>query len=210
MKDFEMYESDKKIGNIKINVLDNLDEFNKSIIKEYKGTYKFLDKDEAVQLYELSFKINNIDDIYDIVSKYKFNEKEIFDEIEKVKNKNELKTVNKEEKISIFIPETNLKYFNLNKSNISKKSLINSKVFFINKACEFSNLEKLNEKKNIIIDEFNSFLNKEEFSFMTDDEKNEIYNKILLELDKIIKELEDETKFKYGQDFLKPIKVIKK
>ena len=195
MKDYEIYEDDKLVGVVKINwsLIDS--DLDKSLLEENSGQYKILNENEDIQLYTLTFLINNIDDIYDIVSKYKFNEKLIFEEIDKIKELNNIKNVKKEEKIIINIPEIYLKYFNVTKDNVSKKSLIENKIYFIDKSL----VEDQIKIKNNVINDINNIINSKEYSFMTDEEK-----------DNLIKEIEKNTKFKYGKSFLKPLKIVNK
>ncbi len=206
MKDYEIYEDDKLVGVVKINwsLIDS--DLDKSLLEENSGQYKILNENEDIQLYTLTFLINNIDDIYDIVSKYKFNEKLIFEEIDKIKELNNIKNVKKEEKIIINIPEIYLKYFNVTKDNVSKKSLIENKIYFIDKSL----VEDQIKIKNNVINDINNIINSKEYSFMTDEEKDNLFNKTLDKLDNIIKEIEKNTKFKYGKSFLKPLKIVNK
>ena len=183
MKDYEIYEDDKLVGVVKINwsLIDS--DLDKSLLEENSGQYKILNENEDIQLYTLTFLINNIDDIYDIVSKYKFNEKLIFEEIDKIKELNNIKNVKKEEKIIINIPEIYLKYFNVTKDNVSKKSLIENKIYFIDKSL----VEDQIKIKNNVINDINNIINSKEYSFMTDEEKDNLFNKTLDKLDNISK-----------------------
>ena len=96
MQDYEMYDGDIKKGIINI-YWDNIDnKHKKGLIDSTKGKkYKIVNINEDLQKYELNFDVNDIDDIYDIVSKYIADDKDRFQEIDKIKEYNKIKNIKK-------------------------------------------------------------------------------------------------------------------
>lgn len=208
MKNYEMYDGDNKKGTIKV-YWDNINNKNKtSIIETDKDKkYKIVSVDEDGQKYEISLLVNNVDDLYDIVKKYVEDDKKRFEEIDKIKEYNNIKHIKKEETIKVLLPYEYLKYFNKKDSDIDKNSIINSKIYFIKKASEKDKLEEIKKELNIIIEYFNNIINSNEYGFYEEKEKNNFQDKALKELDNIIKKVEETTNYIYGKQFLVNIKV---
>ena len=95
-------------------------------------------------------------------------------------------------------------------NDVELNSLINSKIYFINKACEGYNLVNIKEKLDKIIKNFQSIINSIEYTFYTDKEKKDIQNKALNMLDDLIVVVEDKTNYKYGKHFSIPLKIKSK
>ena len=128
----------------------------------------------------------------------------IFNIIEEIKKYNNIKTIKKNTLINILVPEIYLNNLNINKNNIDKESLLNSKIYFINKACEKINIQ---DKSKTIKDNFNNYKDNKEYDFLTDKEKTNELDKYLNEVDNIIKDIEENSNYKYGKDFIIPIKI---
>jgi len=207
MQDYEMYNNNIKQGVISI-FWDNINNNYKDTIIDSKknNKYKVVSFDDS-QKYELSFIIDNIDDIYDIVSKYITKDKERFNEIDKIKEYNKIKTIKKSQIIKIIIPATFLKYFNKTLKNIDKNSLINSKIYFIKKVSEKNNLTEIKNRLNKIIDYFNNIINSNEYAFYDDSEKENFANNAIDKLNKLINDIEFNSEYRYGKDFLVNIKI---
>jgi len=204
MKEYEISLNDKNMGKVKI-FKDNLnkDIKNSIIIFNKKSHFSIIDYKEDLKQYLVSFIINDIDDLYDIVSKFTYNN-EIFNIIEEIKKYNNIKTIKKNTLINILVPEIYLNNLNINKNNIDKESLLNSKIYFINKACEKINIQ---DKSKTIKDNFNNYKDNKEYDFLTDKEKTNELDKYLNEVDNIIKDIEENSNYKYGKDFIIPIKI---
>jgi len=204
MKEYEISVNNKTKGKVKI-FKDNLNkDIKNSLItsnKEYN--YNVVDYKEDLKQYEVSFVISDVDELYDIVSKYTYNN-EIFNVIEEIKEYNNLKTIKKNTLVNIIIPEIYLNNLNINKNNIDKESLLESKMFFVNKVSNELNIE---DKSRLIKENYINYRNSKEYDFLTDKEKINYVDKYLNELDIIIKDIENKSNYKYGKDFIIPIKI---
>ena len=208
MQDYEMYDGDIKKGIINI-YWDNIDnKHKKGLIDSTKGKkYKIVNINEDLQKYELNFEVNDIDDIYDIVSKYIADDKDRFQEIDKIKEYNKIKNIKKPITIKILLHKSYLKYFNKSLKDIDKNSLINSKIVFIKKVCELNKLEDIKNKLNNEIKYFNNIISSNEYAFYENSEKNIVINKAIEKLNKIINEIEDITEYRYGKHFITNLKI---
>ena len=204
MKEYEISVNNKTKGKVKI-FKDNLnkDIKNSLIISNKDYSYNIVDSHSDLKQYIVSFIINDTDELYDIVSKYTYNN-EIFNVIEEIKKYNNIKSIKKNTLVNIIIPEIYLNNLNININNIDKESLLESKIYFIDKV---SNELKIEDKSKLIKDNYNNYKNSKEYDFLTDKEKLNYIDKILDELDEIIKFLENKSIYKYGKDFIIPIKI---
>ena len=197
MKDYEMYDNDTKLGIINIYWENINNKYKNSIIKSISGvSYEFLEK------------LDNKDDLYDIVSKYINEDKNRFVEIDKIKKFNNIKKIKKNQIIKIIVVEDMLKCFNLKKEDIDLNSLINAKIYFINKVCEKNS--KLKDIKNTldkIIDNFKNIINSEKYVFYLDNEKDKVRHKALNMLNDLIAIVENKTSYKFGKQFSVPLKI---
>lgn len=208
MQDYEMYDGDIKKGFINI-YWDNINtKFKNGIIDSSKDKqYRVVSIEEDLQKYELSFDINDVDDIYDIVSKYISDDKDRFQEIDKIKEYNNIKTIKKPMTIKLLLHKSYLKYFNKSLKNVDKNSLVNSKIYFIKKVCEINKLNEIKEKLNNEIKHFNNIISSNEYAFYENSEKDIVVKKAIEKLNKLINEIEDVTEYKYGKDFVTNIKI---
>ena len=204
MKEYEISVNNKNKGKVKI-FKDNLNKNIKNSLITSNKEYKFniVDYKDDLKQYIISFIVNDTDELYDIVSKYTYNN-EIFNVIEEIKKYNNIKNIKKNTLINIVIPEIYLNNLNINKDNIDKESLLNSKIYFVNKVSTLLNIE---DKSKLIKDNYNNYINSKEYEFLTDKEKISYIDKYLKEIDNIIKDIETKYNYKYGKDFIIPIKI---
>ena len=209
MKDYEMYINDDKIGITNVYWENINDKYKNSIIKSINNaTYNFVNKTDCIQTYELKFTIDSKDDLYDIVSKYINEDKSRFKEIEKIKKCNNLIKIKKDTIIKILVPENILKNFELTKNDVDTNSLINAKIYFINKSCEKNqDLLELKQKLDKIVNNFKNIINSDEYTFYLEQEKEKIKNKALLMLEELVKVTEEKTNYKFGKHFITPLKI---
>lgn len=207
MKEYEISVSDKVLGkvnvfnvNIKINLSNSLIESNGGL------SFESIDRINY-QTYEIEVNVNNIDDLYDIVSLYIYENDKVFEKIEEIKNYNNIKTIKKDTNIKIVVPEIYLKKLNKSKNDIDLNSLMYSKIHFIKNTIITLNDNDMLESLNEIIKEYNNYLNSNEYEFLTDDERKDIIYKYLNRVDVIIDYIEENTNFKYGKDYVIPIKI---
>lgn len=208
MKDYEIYDGSKLVGLVNMNEKKKGDLYKNSIIESYAGLkYKSVDLNSFSQKYELEFIVDSVDDLYDIVKVYINDDKKIFDEIEVIKKYNDIKNIKKGQTIKLYVTMPILKYFNKSIDDVDKNSLINSKIYFITKVSDTNGDSDLKNRLDIIVNDFKNIINSQEYSFYDDSEKNKLINKALGLLDNIIKEIENNTNFMYGENFSVPLKI---
>lgn len=207
MKEYEISINEKKVGKIKL-FIDNLKKNikNSLIRKNEDKSFKVVNYKDDIQTYEITLKINNDDELYDIVSKYTYNN-EIFKNIEDIKKYNNIKNIKNDTLIKIILPEIYLNNLGLSKDNLNKESVLNSKLYFVKKVIEETEKKDLISKYNILLNNYNSFKNSNEYQFYTDTEIENNIIKYIKEIDEIISFLENTTLYRYKKDFIKPIKI---
>lgn len=195
MIDYEISNNNVILGNVHIFKNNIKNNFDNSIIN-YTTTQKYKFNEFNLQTYIINVTINDIDDLYDIISKYK--KDKIFEEIDKIKEYNNIKTIKKNTKLDIIIKKQYLKYFKY--ESINKESVLESKLYFIKNTLDL-------EKYQNILNEYNSYKNNTLYEFMTDEEKNNKLDELIKNIDEIIKKVETYTTYKYGIDYIKPIRL---
>lgn len=204
MNEYEIIDNNKKIGKIKI--FKYSPDFNKSILTTlYNKKYK---KNDNKQKYIIKININNENELYNIVSKYK--KENISKELETIKKVNNIKHLTKPTIITITLSLNELKLLGINEPKINLESLFNSKIYFIKKVLEIYESENIKTEIKNIIDSYKSTKTNIEYDFYTDEEKNNFNREYIAKLQKIIKVLEDNTKYKYQIDFIYPIELENK
>ena len=208
MKDYEMYDNETKVGTTYV-FLDNInDRCKNSIIKSCRNIkYELVKKINNIQKYELEYTLNNKDDLYSIVSKYIDDDKNRFKEIDNIKKYNNIKKIKKNQIILIPLPEPYLKKLNVSKDNIDTNSLINAKIYFINKVCENNKLKIIKSKLDKIVNNFKSIINNKNYLIYTDEEKDKIKNKALILLNELVLYVEEKTNYKFGKHFTICLKI---
>lgn len=195
MIDYEISNNNVVLGNVHIFKNNIKNNFDNSIIN-YTTTRKYKFNEFNLQTYIINVTINDIDDLYDIISNYK--KDKIFEEIDKIKEYNNIKTIKKNTKLDIVIKKQYLKYFKY--ESINKESVLESKLYFIKNTLDL-------EKYQNILNEYNSYKNNSLYEFMTDEEKNNKLDTLIKNIDEIIKKVETNTTYKYGIDYIKPIRL---
>lgn len=195
MIDYEISNNNVILGNVHIFKNNIKNNFNNSIIN-YTTTQKYKFNEFNLQTYIINVTINDIDDLYDIISKYK--KDKIFEEIDKIKEYNNIKTIKKNTKLDIIIKKQYLKYFKYN--SINKESILESKLYFLKNTLDL-------DKYQNILNEYNSYKNNTLYEFMTDEEKNSKLDALIKNIDEIIKTIETNTTYRYGIDYIKPIRL---
>ena len=205
MQEYEISNNNKILGKIKIynNINDNL---NNSIIIDNKNFKKIILKNNNIlQTYIVSVNINSDDDLYDILNKYY--DGDIFEKINEIKKYNNLKNIKTNTIINIIINYKTLYIFNKDLNNINLDSLIESKIFFIKNVNKTLHNVNMIDELNLIISSYNEKKKDSMYDFLEDDEKKKILNEYIEKLDNMIENLEENTIYKYGVDFVIPIKL---
>lgn len=207
MKEYEISNNDKVLGKVSL-YLDNIKKNLSNSLIESKSNLSFnvIDKTKY-QTYEIEYLINDVDDLFDIVSKYIYDNDKVFETIEEIKKSNNIKTIKKDTNIKIIIPEIYLSKLNIDKNNVDLTSLFYSKIYFLKSVLE--SINSITEELNNIFNDYNNYINSNEYEFLTDDELKENINLYLKRVDKLIDIVEDNTDYKYGRNYIIPIKIIK-
>lgn len=205
MQEYEISNNNKILGKIKIfnNINDSL---NNSIIIDNKNYKKIILKNNNIlQTYIVSVNINSDDDLYDILNKYY--DGDIFEKINEIKKYNNLKNIKDNTNINIIIDYKILNIFNKNLNDINLDSLIESKIIFIKNVNKTLHNVTMIDELNLIISSYNEKKKDSMYDFLEDDEKKKILNEYIEKLDNMIENLEENTIYKYGVDFVIPIKL---
>lgn len=205
MKQYEISNNGKLLGTINVQEY-NINKPIKNTIIETKNntTYKL---NNTSQTYNLTFTVNDIDELYDIVSKYIYEHDKIFESIEEIKKENKITSIKKDTVITITIPEPILLKFNKTKNDIDLNSLLNSKIHFVREVLKNNPIDDITTNINNIINEYNSYINSNEYEFFTDIEKEEKIRTLIASIDKLIYNIENITNYKYGKNYIVPIKM---
>lgn len=206
MKEYEISIDNNVLGNAKI-YFDNIKDDLKSSLIESNGGLTFLNVDEDSQTYEITFIVDSVDDLYDVVSKFISDSDQVFKYIEEIKEYNDIKYIKKDTNIRVVVSEKNLNKLDISKNNIDYNSLLKSKIHFIKSVIPKLNSNEIVSSLNNIINEYNNYINSSEYEFLTDDEKRDKINEFLNGLNKLIEFIENNTKYKYGKNYVVPIKI---
>ena len=203
MKQYEISNDGKVIG--KVNIFSkNIDKELTNSLIESKDDTNFIKKTMGKQIYEIEYVVSDIDEIYDIVSKYIYDQDRIFEKVDEIKQYNNIKGIKKDTVIKLLVNEYELLKLNKLFNNLELNSVIKSKVYFIKNTC---NENMLINKLNNIINNYNEYKNNSEYEFLTEEEKEKELNIFIRELDILIEEIEKNTNYKYGEDYIIPIKI---
>lgn len=205
MKEYEIYDNNIKLGIVKLYENNINTSISNSIIENNTKYKNIIYNINNKQTYIVSVNVNNIDELYDIVSKYK--KDNIYDEIDNIKKFNNIKSIKKNSIINIIVKKDDLYLFNKSMYNINIESLINSKIYFIDNVINNNNLNIILDKFNIIKNSYNDKKSSSTYEFLLEEEKNKVLNDYIISLDKLIKYIEDNTKYKYGIDYVVHIKI---
>lgn len=207
MKEYEISNNNKVLG--KVNIYN--DNINKDLINSLIETNSGLNYEtisiDNMQTYEIEYIVNDIDELFDIISKYIFDNDKVFEEIEKIKEYNDIKTIKKETKIKLVVPELYLNKLNKSKEDVDTNSILVSKVHFLKNVLNNINNNDITLKLNNIINEYNGFIHSNEYEFLEMEEKEDFINKYIKTLNELINQIETETQYRYTKDFILPIKI---
>ena len=120
---------------------------------------------------------------------------------------NNIKNIKKGTKINILVPLIYLQKLGFSKDDIDLQSLFLSKVYFVKETITSLKNNVLVENLNNLINQYNNYINNNEYEFLTDEEKEENIHKYINKIDKFIEEIEYNTNYKYGKDYIVPIKI---
>ena len=205
MKEYEIYDNNIRLGIVKLyenNINNNI---NNSIIEDNKMFRNIIFNKGNKQTYLVSINVNDIDELYDVVSKY--NSDNVYEEIDNIKKYNNIKSIKKNTKLDIIVKENDLYLFNKSIKDINIDSLINSKIYFIDNVIDDANLVSIKDKLDIIKNDYDNKKSSSTYEFLLEEEKENVLKDYLISLDKLIKFIEDNTNYKYGIDYVISIKI---
>lgn len=205
MKEYEIYDNNIRLGIVKLyenNISNNI---NNSIIEDNKMFRDIIFNKDNKQTYLISIIVNDIDELYDVVSKYNIDN--VYEEIDNIKKYNNIKSIKKNTKLDIIVKENDLYLFNKSIKDINIDSLINSKIYFIDNVIDDANLVSIKDKLDIIKNNYNNKKSSSTYEFLLEEEKENVLKDYLVSLDKLIKFIEDNTNYKYGIDYVISIKI---
>ena len=205
MKEYEIYDNNIRLGIVKLyenNISNNI---NNSIIEDNKMFRNIIFNKSNKQTYLVSIIVNDMDELYDVVSKY--NSDNVYEEIDNIKKYNNIKSIKKNTKLDIIVKENDLYLFNKSIKDINIDSLINSKIYFIDNVIDDANLVSIKDKLDIIKNNYNNKKSSSTYEFLLEEEKENVLKDYLVSLDKLIKFIEDNTNYKYGIDYVISIKI---
>lgn len=205
MKEYEIYDNNIRLGIVKLyenNISNNI---NNSIIEDNKMFRNIIFNKDNKQTYLVSINVNDIDELYDVVSKYNIDN--VYEEIDNIKKYNNIKSIKKNTKLDIIVKENDLYLFNKSIKDINIDSLINSKIYFIDNVIDDANLVSIKDKLDIIKNDYDNKKSSSTYEFLLEEEKENVLKDYLVSLDKLIKFIEDNTNYKYGIDYVISIKI---
>lgn len=205
MKEYEIYDNNIRLGIVKLyenNISNNI---NNSIIEDNKMFRNIIFNKSNKQTYLVSIIVNDMDELYDVVSKYNIDN--VYEEIDNIKKYNNIKSIKKNTKLDIIVKENDLYLFNKSIKDINIDSLINSKIFFIDNVIDDANLVSIKDKLDIIKNDYDNKKSSSTYEFLLEEEKENVLKDYLVSLDKLIKFIEDNTNYKYGIDYVISIKI---
>ncbi len=205
MKEYEIYDNNIRLGIVKLyenNISNNI---NNSIIEDNKMFKDIIFNKDNKQTYLVSIIVNDIDELYDVVSKYNIDN--VYEEIDNIKKYNNIKSIKKNTKLDIIVKENDLYLFNKSIKDINIDSLINSKIYFIDNVIDDANLVSIKDKLDIIKNDYDNKKSSSTYEFLLEEEKENVLKDYLVSLDKLIKFIEDNTNYKYGIDYVISIKI---
>ena len=205
MKEYEIYDNNIRLGIVKLyenNISNNI---NNSIIEANKMFRNIIFNKGNKQTYLVSINVNDMDELYDVVSKYNIDN--VYEEIDNIKKYNNIKSIKKNTKLDIIVKENDLYLFNKSIKDINIDSLINSKIYFIDNVIDDANLVSIKDKLDIIKNDYDNKKSSSTYEFLLEEEKENVLKDYLVSLDKLIKFIEDNTNYRYGIDYVISIKI---
>lgn len=205
MLEYEISNHNKLLGKVvvyKNNIKDNL---INSILRT-DNNFKIIKLDDnSKQKYIISINVDSNDELYDEVSKYYSGD--IYLEIENIKKYNKIKNIKKNTKLDIIVDMNKLYLFSKSLKDINLDSLIDSKVYFVDNVINVNNINDISDKYNFIKSSYLDKKNSSTYEFLLEEEKVHILNEYINKLDEVINYIENNTNYKYGRDFVVPIRV---
>lgn len=204
MQEYEILNNNKVLGKVKI-YSDKYNSLNNSIIINNIDYKKIVLKHDNLQTYIINVVVDDIDFLYDIVSKYC--NSDIYKEIDKIKKYNKIKNIKKGTNINLILDKKSLKIFNKKISDVNIESLIESKIYYVENVVNNIDLPIIKNKIDILKDNYYKKVSDSTYEFLLEEEKKSLLNNYNKCLNELIDYIDNNTNYKYGNDFVKSIKI---
>lgn len=204
MQEYEILNNNKVLGKVKI-YSDKYNSLNNSIIINNIDYKKIVLKHDNLQTYIINVVVDDIDFLYDIVSKYC--NSDIYKEIDKIKKYNKIKNIKKDTNINLILDKKSLKIFNKKISDVNIESLIESKIYYVENVVNNIDLPIIKNKIDILKDNYYKKISDSTYEFLLEEEKKSLLNNYNKCLNELIDYIDNNTDYKYGNDFVKSIKI---
>ncbi len=204
MQEYEILNNNKVLGKVKI-YSDKYNSLNNSIIINNIDYKKIVLKHDNLQTYIINVVVDDIDFLYDIVSKYC--NSDIYKEIDKIKKYNKIKNIKKDTNINLILDKKSLKIFNKKISDVNIESLIESKIYYVENVVNNIDLPIIKNKIDILKDNYYKKISDSTYEFLLEEEKKSLLNNYNKCLNELIDYIDNNTNYKYGNDFVKSIKI---
>lgn len=204
MQEYEILNNNKVLGKVKI-YTDKYNNLNNSIIVNNIDYKKIVLKHNNLQTYIINVVADDIDFLYDIVSKYC--NSDIYKEIDKIKKYNKIKNIKKGTNINLILDKKSLKIFNKKISDVNIESLIESKIYYVENVVNNIDLPIIKNKIDILKDNYYKKISDSTYEFLLEEEKKSLLNNYNKCLNELIDYIDNNTNYKYGNDFVKSIKI---
>lgn len=204
MQEYEILNNNKVLGKVKI-YSDKYNSLNNSIIINNIDYKKIVLKHDNLQTYIINVVVDDIDFLYDIVSKYC--NSDIYKEIDKIKKYNKIKNIKKGTNINLILDKKSLKIFNKKISDVNIESLIESKIYYVENVVNNIDLPIIKNKIDILKDNYYKKISDSTYEFLLEEEKKSLLNNYNKCLNELIDYIDNNTDYKYGNDFVKSIKI---
>ena len=204
MQEYEILNNNKVLGKVKI-YSDKYNSLNNSIIINNIDYKKIVLKHDNLQTYIINVVVDDIDFLYDIVSKYC--NSDIYKEIDKIKKYNKIKNIKKGTNINLILDKKSLKIFNKKISDVNIESLIESKIYYVENVVNNIDLPIIKNKIDILKDNYYKKISDSTYEFLLEEEKKSLLNNYNKCLNELIDYIDNNTNYKYGNDFVKSIKI---
>ena len=204
MQEYEILNNNKELGKVKI-YSDKYNSLNNSIIINNIDYKKIVLKHDNLQTYIINVVVDDIDFLYDIVSKYC--NSDIYKEIDKIKKYNKIKNIKKDTNINLILDKKSLKIFNKKISDVNIESLIESKIYYVENVVNNIDLPIIKNKIDILKDNYYKKISDSTYEFLLEEEKKSLLNNYNKCLNELIDYIDNNTNYKYGNDFVKSIKI---
>lgn len=107
----------------------------------------------------------------------------------------------------MILDKKSLKIFNKKISDVNIESLIESKIYYVENVVNNIDLPIIKNKIDILKDNYYKKVSDSTYEFLLEEEKKSLLNNYNKCLNELIDYIDNNTNYKYGNDFVKSIKI---